>query len=219
VVLKQGSSVWPNEEAAIKLVKAYAVDIPVPTVYHAIYNRDTAGAIGTGMLYMEFIPGESLESVWPSLSEGNRERICRETWGLIDKLRLSPRVEKETGVENHGEETQLFYCTADGTSNIIHPLLGGMHDQPPPLRDDETLRARIWERYVEYNGLSYPDGHRVKDTLPRSETAVFTHGDIHPGNILVNEDKEDGKSGQVRIVGLVDFESAGFFPDYWEYHR
>lgn len=217
VVLKQGSSVRPNEEAAIKLVQAYAADIPVPTIYHAMYNRSATGVVSTGMLYMEFIPGESLESVWPRLSECHKERICRETWGLIDKLRLIPRPEKATDIGNHGGKIQLFYCAADGTSNIIHPLLGDIYDQPPPLRDDETLRARIWERYVEYNGLSYTDSHSVKDILPRSETAVFTHGDIHPGNILVHEDEEAGTSGQVRIGGLVDFESAGFFPEYWEY--
>lgn len=45
--------------------------------------------------------------------------------------------------------------------------------------------------------------------LPRSDRSVFTHGDIHPHNILVDK--------QAQIVGLVDFESAGFFPDYWEY--
>jgi Ser/Thr protein kinase RdoA (MazF antagonist) len=37
---------------------------------------------------------------------------------------------------------------------------------------------------------------------------VFTHGDANCANILVR----DGK-----IVGLVDFEFAGFYPEYWEY--
>lgn len=218
VVLKQGSSVWPNEEAAIKLVQTHAAGIPVPTVYHAIYNREATGFIRTGMIYMEYIPGKSLESVWPRLREDNKEQICQGTWGLIEKLRQIPRPEKMTNTENQDKEhVQLLYCTADGTSHIIHPLLWDIYDQPPPLRDDEALRTRIWERYVEHNGLSYPDGPSVKDLLPRSEAAVFTHGDIHPGNILVNADEADVESGQVRIVGLVDFESAGFFPDYWEY--
>lgn len=213
VILKQGSSVWPNEEAAINLVQAYAADVPVPTVYHASFDRDPDGVVRHGMLYMEFIPGESLQSAWPRLGMGERERICRDTWALVDKLRLIPRPQQEM----KEEDTQVFYCAADGTSNIINPIVGDIYEPSPPLRDDEALRTRIWERYVEYNGLSYPDGQSVRDLLPRSETAVFTHGDIHPGNILVNEKEEDDGSSDVRIVGLIDFESAGFFPDYWEY--
>jgi serine/threonine protein kinase len=218
VILKQGSAVWPNEEAAINLVQAHAADVPVPTVYHSIFSRNADGVVRSGMLYMEFIPGESLKSAWPRLSGDDRKRICRDTWVLIDKLRLIPVPQQETGEEMHDGGTQAFYCAADGTSSIIHPLLGDIADPPPPLRDDEALRTRIWERYVEYNGLSYPDGQSVRELLPRSETAVFTHGDIHPGNIIVNDNGgDDGSSGQVRIVGLVDFESAGFLPDYWEY--
>lgn len=53
--------------------------------------------------------------------------------------------------------------------------------------------------------------------LPRSEVAVFTHGDIHPGNIMVDKAKDDGGSSGVHVTGLLDFESASFFPDYWEY--
>lgn len=209
VILKQGSSVWPNEEAAIKLVQAHAADVPVPTVYHSIFNRHTDGVVRSGMLYMEFIPGESLQSAWSRLDKDDRERICRDTWALVDKLRRIPRPQQQ--------DTQVLYCAADGSSSIVHPLLGDIYEPPPPLWDDEALRTRIWERYVEHNGLSYPDGQTVRDLLPRSETAVFTHGDIHPGNILVNDKEEDGSSGQVRIVALVDFESAGFFPEYWEY--
>ena len=37
---------------------------------------------------------------------------------------------------------------------------------------------------------------------------VFTHGDIKPHNVLVTE-------GQ--ITGFLDWESAGWYPDYWDF--
>lgn len=40
---------------------------------------------------------------------------------------------------------------------------------------------------------------------------VFTHGDINLRNILVDE------SG--RLSGIVDWETAGWYPDYWEYTK
>ncbi len=45
--------------------------------------------------------------------------------------------------------------------------------------------------------------------LPRSKVSVSTHGDIAPRNILVDE------SG--RITGIIDWELAGWYPEYWEY--
>lgn len=37
---------------------------------------------------------------------------------------------------------------------------------------------------------------------------VFTHGDPSSLNILVNRDE---------VVGIIDWETAGWFPPYWEY--
>jgi thiamine kinase-like enzyme len=38
--------------------------------------------------------------------------------------------------------------------------------------------------------------------------AVLTHGDLSPRNIIVQDNK---------ITGLIDWEIAGWFPEYWEY--
>ena len=45
--------------------------------------------------------------------------------------------------------------------------------------------------------------------LPRSARSVFTHADIAPHNILVDD------KGQ--ITGILDWELAGWYPEYWEY--
>lgn len=39
---------------------------------------------------------------------------------------------------------------------------------------------------------------------------MFTHGDLHPGNIIV---RPDGK------IVLLDWGLAGFWPEYWEFYR
>lgn len=40
---------------------------------------------------------------------------------------------------------------------------------------------------------------------------VFTHADLNMRNILVDE---DGK-----LSGIVDWECAGWYPEYWEYTK
>lgn len=37
---------------------------------------------------------------------------------------------------------------------------------------------------------------------------VFTHGDLSSLNILVRSDE---------VVGIIDWETAGWYPSYWEY--
>lgn len=139
-----------------------------------------------------------MASVWQSLSKFAKEQICHDIWGIIiAELRQIPRPKTSNN-------PFAYYSTVDD-SPIHHPMLGDYNDICPVLEDDKAFRDRIFERYVEHNGLSYADGKELPHMLLPSDSSVFTHGDIHPANILVN------KQGQ--IVGLLDWESAGFYPD------
>jgi thiamine kinase-like enzyme len=40
---------------------------------------------------------------------------------------------------------------------------------------------------------------------------VFTHGDLRPANIIVTS------TSPAKVVAIVDWEQAGWYPDYWEY--
>lgn len=48
--------------------------------------------------------------------------------------------------------------------------------------------------------------------FPDSCGICFTHGDIHLDNIIVEKASESP-----RIVGLIDWGLAGWYPEYWEY--
>ena len=48
----------------------------------------------------------------------------------------------------------------------------------------------------------------IIDVLKISDCIVFTHGDLHSNNIIVNDNG---------IVGILDWETAGYYPDYWEF--
>ncbi|KAH8910486.1 hypothetical protein BR93DRAFT_923192 [Coniochaeta sp. PMI_546] len=197
VVLKSGAKVRPNEERAMRLINEYAPDVPIPKIYMTSYRKGN-GPIGYGELYMSPLPGVTLHSVWAGFDDATKLRICQDVWSLIAQIRAVPRPEHLcTGM----------YSTADG-SPCLDPLVGSYSDIAPPSFDDQTLRDRIYERYVANNGLSYKDPFDLRDILPRSDISVFTHGDIGPRNIMVDE------TGH--ISGLLDWESSGWFPDYWE---
>ncbi|KAK3290932.1 kinase-like domain-containing protein [Chaetomium fimeti] len=60
---------------------------------------------------------------------------------------------------------------------------------------NETLRCGAVPEVVHHGG------HRM----------VFTHGDVNMRNVLVDD---DGK-----LSGVVDWENAGWFPEYWDYTK
>lgn len=151
---------------------------------------------------MELVPGATLDKIWDSLNDTEKEKMCRKIWDLIATIRTIPR---PTNLES------MFCCTVDG-SPCVDPLLGDDFNDPmPPMHSDNDVRERIFQRYVRHNGLSYADGKDLPDMRPHSDTSVFTHGDIACRNIMVDDNKE--------IVALLDWESAGWYPDYWEFAK
>lgn len=47
--------------------------------------------------------------------------------------------------------------------------------------------------------------------LPDTGTIKMTHADLHRGNIIISSTKP------ARVLAIVDWEQAGWYPDYWEY--
>jgi hypothetical protein len=169
--------------------------VPVPEVYQSSFVSEV------GTIRTSYIDSEPLSNIWEYLDDDKiREAVCRHTWALIYRFRQLPKPENCI---------DYFQCGADGSAShdvLIKPL--PEHDQKP-LTSDEALRQRIYERYLHFNGRRYEK--ELPEMLPRTCEAVFTHSDIAPRNILVGNDLENP------VIGIVDWESAGWYPVYWEY--
>ncbi|SPO01160.1 uncharacterized protein DNG_03907 [Cephalotrichum gorgonifer] len=84
-------------------------------------------------------------------------------------------------------------------------------------RDYFPYTAPACRNELEFNdylltGLMYHTPPALRTAFSRrlrtGHRVVFTHADLAPRNIIVR----DGK-----IVGLLDWEDAGWYPEYWEY--
>ncbi|KAL7628852.1 hypothetical protein AAE478_000367 [Parahypoxylon ruwenzoriense] len=145
---------------------------------------------------MELIEGTSLNRVWDGFNDNVKLHICGDIWDVVMKLREIPRPQ---------ELSHLYQCGADG-SQSIDVLIKDLHSPPAEILDDDAPQARIYKRYLHFNGRLYEG--TLPGMLPRSSVSVFTHGDLAPRNIMVQES---------RITGIIDWENSGWFPDYWEY--
>ncbi|KAK0184335.1 hypothetical protein F5146DRAFT_1075249 [Armillaria mellea] len=86
------------------------------------------------------------------------------------------------------------------------------------IRDSEFVGpfASKEEFHAQYFCTPWePLDDRVRAALAKRQSTryriCFTHGDITPTNILVDN--------QIRPIGLVDWECAAWMPEYWEYTR
>ncbi|KAI0860633.1 kinase-like protein [Xylaria cubensis] len=197
-ILKRGGRVTHNEEAALCIVRKYTT-IPVPEVYEGEYTTGVDG-LPWGQIWMERLQGSPLDKVWDTLEDSAKERICNELWGFVKQLR--EKIPKPSSLQH------LYQCGADGSS-CKDVLLEDLRSPAEPLLSDDSVRSRINERYLHFNGGSY--GENLMDYLPHSDRSVFTHADLAPRNVLVDD------CGN--ITGLVDWEFAGWYPDYWEYAK
>lgn len=144
----------------MRLFQQHAPHIPIPKVYRAVYNPNKKDAV-YGELIMSLALGKSLMIVWANFDDTTKGRICSDIWDLGTQIRKISRPEH---LMIHGD----VYCTVDGSTSR-DAILGDNNDVAPCFLDDQTLRDRIYTRYVAHNGLSYHDSACLPDRLPRSE--------------------------------------------------
>lgn len=78
-----------------------------------------------------------------------------------------------------------------------------------PFNSEEDFNATIADTFVTKS-----KGHvglYIRSMLnSHKHSIVFTHGDFRPANIIV-------KNG--RVAAIIDWEMAGWYPDYWEFAK
>lgn len=168
--------------------------IPVPKVYSAFEHK------GRTFILMERIEGELLWSGWVQRPDTSKARILCQLKAITEQLREIP--------------PQDIRGVADVTG-------GPVYDQRLPKKD-------LWGPFPTIDAFhkELRFGHEIEDfnehqlsNLPGLPDLVafhrqpwprpaFTHGDLSSLNILVRGDD---------VVGIIDWETAGWMPPYWEY--
>lgn len=145
----------------------------------------------TGYLLMTTVPGVPADGVLYRMTYEEREQLSRDLGKCISQYRKIP----------------------NRSNYLICDTLGG------PLTDHRTGTG---EQIGPYNSKAdflndLTDGvERCRIECPvsllygREHGICFTHSDLHLSNLMV-------KSG--RLCGIIDWENAGFRPEYWEYTR
>lgn len=73
---------------------------------------------------------------------------------------------------------------------------------------NDCVQSTVFSRFPTSNGFEDP----YRELLRDASKIYFTHGDLNLYNVIIS-----GDPGSQRIVGLIDWEQAGWYPEYWEY--
>lgn len=150
-----------------------------------------------GTIGMTIISGITLEQKWNRLDDEAKESMCLQLWDLTSKVR---------NIADPHELEGPCQCAAVGSLSR-DPMLEDSQEPGRPLTSDWELRARIYDRYLHFEGSRYVN--QLLNMLPRSKRSVFTNADTASRNIIVDE--------QNNVTGILDWGSVGWYPEYWEY--
>lgn len=164
-------------------------DMPVPRALDLVSDSTNFYLLTTR------VPGYKLGLCLDSMSDQDTAILVRDLGRHLAALREIPRPQGwKHGIAN----------TADGPcfDYRINAALDEDEDRGemvgPFLTENdfnETLRCGALPDVV------HRAGHKI----------VFTHGDLNMRNVLVDE--------HGRLSGIVDWENAGWFPEYWDYTK
>lgn len=156
--------------------------IPVPRLFKVEVYENAVKSI-----LMEYIEGRTLEDAWLDMTPSQKVSVAQELRQIIVQLREL----KHGGVTRHQKEFLETHTSEFTTSLRRHT----------PFQEDLlTMTSLVAPHTLLQNPLA-----KRKDSL------VFTHGDLAPRNVLVDE--------HGHVTALLDWEHAGWYPEWWEAAR
>jgi Phosphotransferase enzyme family len=196
-VVKYGRNIYPEEAAALDFVAKHTT-IPSPSLL-GYYEH-----AGKSYLFMSRMPGVLLEESIKELAPDQLQTISGELKLMADqlrRLRISDfEVEWYIGSLNRQPCRDLIFSSNRKRSKGPFSSENEMYDNLITRWIDCVLDPPIPQSEIEFKRKLYGE-------ISGSEL-VFTHGDLVPHNIMV----QDG-----HVTGIIDWGQSGWYPAYWEY--
>ncbi|GAA5938316.1 hypothetical protein JCM10213_003263 [Rhodosporidiobolus nylandii] len=186
LIIKEGEDVEEGEAKVTELARI-STGLPIPQVYHVEKDADST------FLYLEEMPGEELSSVYWQLPPGQQRALSEEIKRVVKLL--------------HGVKAPSGIRVGGFGRRTLSALLADC-DLFPSLSSTAELHTFLQQLYITKNpSKAFEYESEVSPHLDNSAPLVLVHGDLHADNILV----QDGK-----LCALLDFERAGFYPEWVE---
>ncbi len=191
-IAKTGDGVNMSEAATLRYVRQHT-SIPVPEVFESYIHPET----GYSCIIMKYIEKKTLNEVWSAYSDEKKERVIEQLKRYVEQLRS---IEAQNIGTMNDERVQNQFFDDDDEPEMMRPFDGvnAFHERLIMILEskEKDSKKKIMEHFS--SEVSKGKGYRI----------LLTHNDIVARNIMVKGDN---------VCAIVDWELAGFFPEYWEY--
>lgn len=215
-VVKIGStSLNPEGITNLQFINSHLPQIPSPKLLGSLTSPRRI------YIFMSRGEGDTLESVWPQLRDAEKRTIQKQLNGIFRILRAttpsgldsSSLIRIGSFVSGLCQDTRRWPRTCQGLTSEAE-FNDFLCRAPPDSRRTQTPWIKMIHSFMN-------DNHKL----------VMTHGDLHPRNIMVNwkplvssqrdmekDEDDDGMSVRaIEITSILDWEMAGWYPEYWEF--
>ncbi|KAF3183879.1 hypothetical protein TWF788_005351 [Orbilia oligospora] len=205
LLVKWGTEVSIAEGQCLYFLKRnLSSEINVPEIF--AWRQDN----GFTFLYMELVDGKQLDAVWDDVSEDERDDICQSLKKMISSLRRLKQDPKDRYIGNisRGPSKDVIFSSSSTLAAGPFMTVRGFHDWFTSLRRPEGSRDRS------------PDPFRAH--LIDDSDIVFTHGDLHPSNIMISYPRKGDNGNDILkedsglVLTIIDWHQSGWLPEYWE---
>jgi serine/threonine protein kinase len=207
-VAKYGGGIAPVEAESMQYVVENS-DVLLPKLHGVLTDPLTQQTF----LVMDFVQGQTLEDLLPSLTQDEKDDIAQLIKIELDKLRALPEPGYLGSVGRKACSHGMFWSSSDIEPEFT-PLMSG------PFENEAAFNDGLLRKLATMPDMAPPFLKFLKGLFSealRNHKTVFTHGDLQPKNIMVQRigSKDDGNGSFT--ISLIDWETSGWYPEYWEY--
>ncbi|KAK0741868.1 hypothetical protein B0T21DRAFT_327272 [Apiosordaria backusii] len=205
-VVKIGTSLDLDEVTNLSYINAYVPAVPAPSCLGCLTAKQRT------YFFMSRSDGVTLETLWADLSIEDKLSIKAQLNTIFHSLRkaLRPPHLSQDGMPKFGSFASAICKDMRRQQRMSAATIRNEAQFNDFLCHQTGRSATPWVRMIR---SAMRDDHRL----------VMTHADLHPRNIMVRwegceeEGTGRGRERRVRISALLDWESSGWYPEYWEF--
>lgn len=209
----------------LKEIEERVSDFPAPKYLGAV-RADRS------YVFMTRYRGLGLHKLWKRLEVSQKLSIQQQLNAIFGRLREVPHKLSNEEAPKAGVSVSEAASPPLGTGvprhcKVVRPGSSTGHESPYEISTEfqisaeaqfnDFLTTRPKGMYASWAQSTKTWIENIRASMPDDHAIVFTHGNLHPGNIRVtfSDDDED----KITVTDIVGWGAGGWYPEYWEFVR